>query len=277
MRFRVKRRSLLLAATIVCAGLAWQEPAPAVAQSSDGAFQAANDAAMTKMMAGMAVKPTGDIDHDFVAMMVPHHQGAIDMAQAELLYGHNQKLLRICQEIVVEQLQEIAAMRLATGAPASPTWVINAPKTPVKTAGLAEASGLAAEQPYLHQTATAMDKMMANMSVKPTGNVDRDFVAMMVPHHQGAIDMAEAELRYGRNQQLKTIAQEIIVDQMQEITLMRLAVGEPLPPEQPSPTQRPSGTAPAAASQLSGPGQTRMQMSPGMRMRTGPATNGNSN
>ena len=86
---------------------------------------------------------------------------------------------------------------------------------------------------------------MTDMSAKPTGDVDRDFVAMMVPHHQGAIDMARAELRYGRNQQLKTIAQEIIVDQMQEITLMRLAVGEPLPPDEPSPTQSPPGAAPA--------------------------------
>jgi len=146
---------------------------------------------------------------------------------------------------VVEQLQEIAAMRLAIGEPASPSWVTHAPKSPVKAAGPAAASGLVEEQPYLHQTATAMDKMMANMAVKWTGNVDRDFVAMMVPHHQGAIDMAEAELRYGENQQLKTIAQEIIVDQMQEITLMRLAVGEPLPAEQPSPTKSSAGASEA--------------------------------
>jgi uncharacterized protein (DUF305 family) len=273
MRFPFKRNGPIFAATLVFAGMAWHAPY-AKAQPSESGFLAANDAAMNKMMAGMTVKPTGDIDHDFVAMMVPHHQGAIDMAQAELLYGHNQKLLRICQEIVVEQLQEIAAMRLAVGEPASPSWVVDGSPTPVKTAGPASASSLVEERPYLHQTDSAMDKMMADMSVKPTGNVDRDFVAMMVPHHQGAIDMAEAELRYGRNQQLKAIAQEIIVDQMQEITLMRLAVGEPLPAAQPSPTQNPSGTAPAAASPLPGPGRTQTKMSPGMRM--GP-TNGNSN
>ncbi len=87
--------------------------------------------------------------------------------------------------------------------------------------------------------------------------------------------MAQAELRYGRNQQLKTIAQEIIVDQMQEITLMRLAVGEPLPSDQPSPTQILPGTAPEAAPQTSGVGQTEMQMSPGMHMS--PTTNDHSN
>ena len=75
-----------------------------------------------------------------------------------------------------------------------------------------------------------MAKMMAAMTVDPTGDVDRDFVAMMVPHHQGAIDMAVALLRYGRNERLKRLAQEIIVTQQQEIAAMRLAIGEPLPP-----------------------------------------------
>jgi hypothetical protein len=78
--------------------------------------------------------------------------------------------------------------------------------------------------------------MMNDMAVKPTGDVDRDFVAMMVPHHQGAIDMAQAELRYGHDAGLKRIAQEIVVDQIEQISLMRLAVGEPLPPSVSSPT-----------------------------------------
>jgi hypothetical protein len=63
---------------------------------------------------------------------------------------------------------------------------------------------------------------------------------MMVPHHQGAIDMAQAELRYGRNEQLRRMAQEIIVTQQQEIAAMRLAVGEPLPPSAPAPDQIPA-------------------------------------
>jgi hypothetical protein len=51
----------------------------------------------------------------------------------------------------------------------------------------------------------------------------------MTPHHQGAIDMAQAELRYGRNEQLRRLAQEIIVTQQQEIAVMRLAIGQPPP------------------------------------------------
>ena len=90
---------------------------------------------------------------------------------------------------------------------------------------------------FLAENAAAMKKMMGDMAVKPTGDVDADFVAMMVPHHQGAIDMALAVLRHGRNPQIKRLAQEIIVTQQQEIAVMRLAVGQPLPPSGPSPTE----------------------------------------
>jgi uncharacterized protein (DUF305 family) len=113
------------------------------------------------------------------------------------------------------------------------------PTPPASTAGHRgeEAhADIAAEAPYLAENDRAMKKMMEDMAVKPTGEVDRDFVAMMVPHHQGAIDMAIAVLRYGRNERLKRLAQEIIVTQQEEIAAMRLAVGEPLPPSVPSPT-----------------------------------------
>ena len=81
-----------------------------------------------------------------------------------------------------------------------------------------------------------MRKMMAGMAIRPSGDVDRDFVNLMVAHHQGAIEMAIAVLRIGRNEQIRRIAQEIIVEQQQEIAAMRLAIGEPLPPAAPAPT-----------------------------------------
>ena len=90
---------------------------------------------------------------------------------------------------------------------------------------------------FRHAMDAAMDRMMSDMHVASAGDVDRDFVTMMIPHHQGAIDMAVAELKYGSNPQLKRIAQEIIVDQQQEIAAMRVAVGDPLPPQKPVPTQ----------------------------------------
>ena len=111
------------------------------------------------------------------------------------------------------------------------------------------AAGPADEAPYLAENDAAMTTMMAGMTVKPTGDVDADFVAMMIPHHQGAIDMAQAELRYGRNEQLRRIAQEIIVEQQQEIAAMRLALGQALPPSDPAPDQ----IAPSAGGQAAPP------------------------
>lgn len=100
-------------------------------------------------------------------------------------------------------------------------------------------SAPAAEAPYLAENVSAMTKMMIDMGIKPSGDVDADFVAMMVPHHQGAIEMAQAELRYGRNEPLRRMAQEIIVTQLQEVTAMRLSLGQALPPSAPSPDQIP--------------------------------------
>jgi uncharacterized protein (DUF305 family) len=83
-----------------------------------------------------------------------------------------------------------------------------------------------AECGFLFENKLIMDKMMDAMEATPTGAVDADFANMMIPHHQGAIDMAVLELRYGRNEQLRRIAQGIIVEQQQEIDAMRLVLGE---------------------------------------------------
>ena len=80
-------------------------------------------------------------------------------------------------------------------------------------------------------------RMHAGMQVPFTGDADRDFAQMMIPHHQGAIDMALVELRYGKDQRLKRLSQEIIVAQQQEIAVMHLALGDALPPGSPAPTQ----------------------------------------
>ena len=71
----------------------------------------------------------------------------------------------------------------------------------------------------------AMARMTANMAVCAADDPDRLFAEMMMAHHQGAIDMAVVELRYGRNDALRRVAQEIIVDQVQEMDVMRLATG----------------------------------------------------
>ena len=138
MLHRTERRTACIAVVLglVAASLAAAGPArvltaasqypicaePARAGASDErAFLAANAAAMTRMMTDMAIRPAGDVDHDFVEAMVPHHRGAMEMAQAELRYGRDERLRRMAQEIIVTQQQEIAAMRHALGQPLSPS------------------------------------------------------------------------------------------------------------------------------------------------------------
>lgn len=101
-------------------------------------------------------------------------------------------------------------------------------------AATAMASILPGDRPFIAEMDAAMAKMTAAMNCKPTGDVDADFVAMMTPHHQGAVDMAKAELRYGKNEMLRRMAQEIIVTQQQEIAAMSLALGRsPLTTQEP--------------------------------------------
>lgn len=68
----------------------------------------------------------------------------------------------------------------------------------------------------------SMDKMhMAMGAIKRSGSSDVDFVRLMLPHHQAAIDMAKTQLLYGKDAQMRRLAQEIITDQQSEIELMQ--------------------------------------------------------
>jgi uncharacterized protein (DUF305 family) len=70
-----------------------------------------------------------------------------------------------------------------------------------------------------YQAANA--KMHKDMAIKYTGNADKDFVAGMIPHHQGAIDMAKVALQYGKDPELRKLAEEIIAAQSKEIAFLR--------------------------------------------------------
>jgi uncharacterized protein (DUF305 family) len=95
------------------------------------------------------------------------------------------------------------------------------------------------EKTFDQLMADAMNVMHKGMhSAGHTGGPDHDFVTMMIPHHQGAIDMAKALLLYGKDPQMRRLAQEIITDQESEIQLMRLWLKQHGANSE-NPTQRP--------------------------------------
>ncbi len=82
-------------------------------QTANPASNPANDALMAAhetMMKNMHVSMTGDADVDFVTMMIPHHQGAVDMCKVELQFGTDADIKKLCDDIIVAQEKEIAQM-----------------------------------------------------------------------------------------------------------------------------------------------------------------------
>ncbi|GAC1408710.1 MAG: hypothetical protein NVSMB64_17250 [Candidatus Velthaea sp.] len=104
------RTGLVACSALVC--LITAIALPRATRAAEANFDAAIGAAMARMDAAMSGAPmTGEPDRDFIAMMLPHHAGALEMAEAELTYGHDPRLRRLAQEIIVTQQSEIDVMR----------------------------------------------------------------------------------------------------------------------------------------------------------------------
>lgn len=103
----------------------------------DNSFDVQMSRSMEQMHRDMAVAPSGDPDRDFAAMMIPHHQGAVDMARIELQFGKDPVLRRLAEGIIVEQLQEIDVMKRALARPAANIEMLNS-KSPLPPAHKAD-------------------------------------------------------------------------------------------------------------------------------------------
>ncbi len=113
----MRSTTLILAAAILISppALAQTAPAAMTGHRPTAASNAPADdmmGAMTTMNQAMSSAPmTGDPDHDFVVMMIPHHQGAVDMAKFELQHGQDPELRKLAHDIVAAQNKEIALMK----------------------------------------------------------------------------------------------------------------------------------------------------------------------
>jgi hypothetical protein len=88
-----------------------QGPMMGAGETTQGPAARAYKEAMDSMYRGMAVTPSGDADVDFARMMIPHHQGAIDMARLELAQGKDPELRAMAQGIIKAQEAEIATLK----------------------------------------------------------------------------------------------------------------------------------------------------------------------
>lgn len=170
------------------------------ASPSTKAYEAANSA----MHKDMNITYTGDADVDFVAGMIPHHQGAVDMARVQLKYGKDEDLRELAQRIITWQEAEIGFMSQWLSGRTSNYRAKDADKKPSTIA-------------YTEQ----MHAMHKDMAIDFTGNADIDFARGMIPHHQAAIDMAWTLKEYGMDTSLRKMASEVIRSQGQEIALMQ--------------------------------------------------------
>jgi uncharacterized protein (DUF305 family) len=95
--------------------------------------------------------------------------------------------------------------------------------TPASHTVIHAQTGEANMEPAWPELMSSMEKMHAAMaSAESSGSSDADFVRLMLPHHQAAIDMAKTQLLYGKDSRMRRLAQEIITDQQSEMELMRL-------------------------------------------------------
>lgn len=198
--------ALLLVGTLVSSsGLSLSADAPDMKQmtmtpaGTDGST-AGYEKAMSGMMKEMAAPLTGKPDLDFVQGMMPHHQGAIDMAQVVLQFGKDSEVKNLAQNVIKAQEGEIAFMK---------GWLA---KANVSTLPVVPEATKESEQ--------AMADMMKGMMMAHTGDADVDFMQGMIPHHQGAVAMAKIALQYVKDPELLKLAKDIVNAQETEINFM---------------------------------------------------------
>lgn len=178
-----------------------QEPQSAQEETSASTVQADTNSATYKMYADM----TGETyDRNFIANMIAHHQGAVDMAKLALANAKHQELKDMANDIVTAQEKEIADMlawQKAWGYP--PT---------------------SAEDMQDHSAMGMMDDM-AGMTAQLTGKTgddfDKTFLEQMILHHQSAIDMAAPGEKNASRQEVKDLTAAIVKAQSKEIAQMQ--------------------------------------------------------
>ena len=138
-------------------------------------------------------------DRAFVAEMIPHHEGAVEMAEIARTRGQSPFVMGLAEDIIRTQRQEITELR------SEDEELADAGVKPGKLGGGHSGMGMSED----------------TASLKTADPFDRAFLEMMLPHHSSAVEMAKTELAEGEDPELKALAQKIIDAQEREIRAMR--------------------------------------------------------
>ena len=195
---RDKPRRLLLVASaafavVIAAGAAYTITRDS---STHGTMRSAGGMEGMDHSGGMALETDGKpYDQAFIDNMVPHHEGAVEMARIELAKGEREDVKKLAARIVSTQNNEIARMQAWRD-----EWYGD--------------SATPAEMPM------SMPGMDID-SVRRANDVDRAFVEMMIPHHESAIAMAMDARTKGTHARIRELAAAIVTDQVREVARMK--------------------------------------------------------
>ncbi len=197
-----KTWAIIIAILIIGGGLtAWQltkSNTKTTAPKSSQTSQVSNMPAMQKQFEGYKGK---QYDKVFLASMIVHHQGAVQMAQMALTNAKHQEIKDLATNIVSAQNSEISQMK---------AW---------QTA-LGYTNNDSATQAVVSQMQSEMDGMMGQLNSKSGDAFDSAFLAQMIMHHQSAIDMSKPAATNAFQEEVKTLASNIIMAQTKEVSEM---------------------------------------------------------
>lgn len=175
----------------------------AAVQAAETPHTVAYRAAMQTMHTDMAAAMTdSDPDMAFARGMIPHHQGAIEMAKIQLQYGKDPAMLRLAQNVIRGQEPEIRQMQ---------QWLSVRAQTAIQTKS----------QVTVSHAEHSSDWQRAMMEGITDPDPDAAFARGMIPHHQGAIEMAQRERQQGKDPAMLHLAEAVLAAQQPEIDWMR--------------------------------------------------------
>jgi uncharacterized protein (DUF305 family) len=155
----------------------------------------------TMMLKMEKIPPFQSPETDFIYQMIPHHNGAISMAEYEISHGKDFEMIQLAKSIVAEQHNEVMQMQI---------W-LKLPGTMIK-----DVAG------YSKEMSATMKNMMDLMPADAAlSNIDRAFARVMIPHHQAAIDMAKVLLKYAKQPTLIAYGNLLISNEQIEIGQMK--------------------------------------------------------